>query len=39
MPTRITLQLGAKVIPRRDFLQRMREAQKLPVTFGPFSTE
>jgi leucyl/phenylalanyl-tRNA--protein transferase len=34
MPTRITLQLGAQVIPRRDFLQRMREAQALPVTFG-----
>src|SRR3954464_9477871 len=34
MPTRITLQLGAKVIPRRDFLQRMREAQKLPVSFS-----
>ena len=39
MPTRITLQLGATVIARCDFLQRMREAQKLPVTFGPASAE
>src|SRR6185436_6427731 len=39
MPTRITLQLGATVIARCDFLQRMREAQKLPVTFRPASSE
>lgn len=33
MPTRITLQMGAVLIPRRDFLLRLREAQRLPVTF------
>jgi leucyl/phenylalanyl-tRNA--protein transferase len=33
MPTHITLQLGATVIPRREFLQRMREAQGRPVSF------
>jgi len=35
MPTKITLQLGAKVIPRATFLERMREAQKRPVVFHP----
>ena len=34
MPTNITLQLGATVIPRDLFLKRLREAQKAPVTFG-----
>ena len=34
MPTRVTLQMGATLIPRRDFLQRLRAAQSLPVTFG-----
>ena len=34
MPTRITLQMGASLIPRRDFLQLLRLAQGLPVTFG-----
>jgi leucyl/phenylalanyl-tRNA--protein transferase len=35
MPTKITLQLGARVIPRKDFLERMHEAQKRPVSFNP----
>jgi leucyl/phenylalanyl-tRNA---protein transferase len=34
MPTRITLQMGARLIPRREFLGRLRAAQKQPVTFG-----
>ena len=34
MPTRVTLQMGAILIPRRQFLQRLRAAQSLPVTFG-----
>jgi leucyl/phenylalanyl-tRNA--protein transferase len=34
MPTRLTLQLGAKLIPRREFLFRLRQAQNLAVTFG-----
>jgi leucyl/phenylalanyl-tRNA---protein transferase len=35
MPTRITLQMGASLIPRREFLGRLRAAQKVPVTFAP----
>ncbi len=34
MPTRITLQLGAVLVPRRDFLQRLTDAQRLPVSFA-----
>lgn len=34
MPTRITVQLGAVVIPRTEFLARLRRAQSLPVRFG-----
>ena len=34
MPTRVTLQMGATLVPRREFLQRLRMAQALPVTFG-----
>jgi leucyl/phenylalanyl-tRNA--protein transferase len=34
MPTRITLQMGASLMPRREFIERLRDAQKLPVTFG-----
>jgi leucyl/phenylalanyl-tRNA--protein transferase len=34
MPTRITVQLGAVVIPRSDFLARLRRAQALPVRFS-----
>jgi leucyl/phenylalanyl-tRNA--protein transferase len=34
MPTRVTLQMGATLIPRRDFLKRLRAAQSLQVTFG-----
>jgi leucyl/phenylalanyl-tRNA---protein transferase len=34
MPTRITLQMGASLIPRREFLARLRAAQQQPVTFG-----
>lgn len=34
MPTRITLQMGASLIPRREFLARLRAAQQRPVTFG-----
>jgi leucyl/phenylalanyl-tRNA---protein transferase len=34
MPTRITLQMGASLIPRREFLARLRAAQQLPATFG-----
>lgn len=34
MPTNITLQLGAKLLPRRVFLQRQRLALALPVSFG-----
>ncbi len=33
MPTRITLQMGAVLISRNDFLQRLTQAQRLPVTF------
>jgi leucyl/phenylalanyl-tRNA--protein transferase len=33
MPTRVTLQMGATLIKRRDFLFRLRSAQSLPVTF------
>jgi len=33
MPTRITLQMGAQVISRRDFLFRLRNAQALPASF------
>lgn len=35
MPTRITLQMGATLVPRHEFLQRLSKAQGLPVTFGP----
>jgi leucyl/phenylalanyl-tRNA---protein transferase len=35
MPTRITLQLGAQLLPRREFLLRLRAAQALDVSFGP----
>ena len=34
MPTRITLQMGASLIPRREFMARLRAAQQQPVTFG-----
>jgi leucyl/phenylalanyl-tRNA--protein transferase len=34
MPTRITLQMGASLIPRRDFLARLRAAQQHRATFG-----
>ena len=34
MPTRVTVQMGATLVARRDFIQRLREAQRLPVTFG-----
>ena len=34
MPTRITLQMGASLIPRREFLGRLRAAQQRSVTFG-----
>jgi leucyl/phenylalanyl-tRNA--protein transferase len=34
MPTRVTMQHGASLIPREEFLKRMHEAQRLPVTFG-----
>ena len=34
MPTRVTLQMGATLISRRDFLKRLRAAQSLPVSFG-----
>lgn len=33
MPTRVTLQMGATLIPRRQFLQRLRTAQTLPLSF------
>ena len=33
MPTRITLQLGATLLPREIFLQRLKTALTLPVTF------
>jgi leucyl/phenylalanyl-tRNA---protein transferase len=33
MPTRITLQLGARLIPRAEFLVRLRKAQSRTVTF------
>ena len=34
MPTRITLQMGASLLPRRDFLRALRLAQSTPVQFG-----
>ncbi len=34
MPTRLTLQMGATVVPRAIFLQRLRACQTLPATFG-----
>jgi leucyl/phenylalanyl-tRNA--protein transferase len=34
MPTRITLQMGASLLPRRDFLRQLRLAQAIPVQFG-----
>jgi leucyl/phenylalanyl-tRNA--protein transferase len=34
MPTRITLQLGATLVPRVLFLKRLAHATALPVTFG-----
>ena len=34
MPTRVTVQMGASLVPRRAFLQRLRHAQSLPVQFG-----
>lgn len=33
MPTRITLQMGASLISRAEFLQRLTPAQRLPVSF------
>jgi leucyl/phenylalanyl-tRNA--protein transferase len=33
MPTRITLQMGATLISRTEFLQRLNQAQRLPVSF------
>jgi leucyl/phenylalanyl-tRNA--protein transferase len=33
MPTRITLQMGARLIPREDFLRRLTQAQRLSVSF------
>jgi leucyl/phenylalanyl-tRNA--protein transferase len=33
MPTRITLQMGATLISRTDFLERLTRAQRLPVSF------
>ena len=33
-PTRVTLQMGATLIPRRDFLKRLRSAQSGPAEFG-----
>jgi leucyl/phenylalanyl-tRNA---protein transferase len=33
MPTRVTLQMGAVLIPREQFLQRMHHAQRLAVSF------
>lgn len=34
MPTRVTLQMGASLLPRRDFLRELRLAQAVPVQFG-----
>jgi leucyl/phenylalanyl-tRNA--protein transferase len=34
MPTRITLQMGAVLIPREEFLQRLTRAQRVPATFS-----
>ena len=34
MPTRVTLQMGASLLPRRDFLRALRLAQSIPVQFG-----
>jgi len=34
MPTRITLQMGAVLISRRDFLDRLSRAQRLPALFS-----
>ena len=33
MPTRITLQMGASLIGREDFLQRLNQAQRVAVSF------
>lgn len=33
MPTRITLQMGARLVPRADFLARLRRALQLPARF------
>jgi leucyl/phenylalanyl-tRNA---protein transferase len=33
MPTRITVQMGALLIARRDFLRRLHDALRLPVSF------
>jgi len=35
MPTRITLQMGATLIPRSDFLKRLNHALRLPIKFNP----
>lgn len=35
MPTRVTLQLGVTLIPRKEFLRRLQEAIVKPITFGP----
>ena len=34
MPTNVTLQMGATLIRRREFLQRLRAAQSIPVVFS-----
>ena len=33
MPTRVTLQMGATLVARRDFLRHLHSAQAVPVTF------
>jgi len=33
MPTRITLQMGASLIAREDFLKRLTQAERLPISF------
>lgn len=33
MPTRVTMQLGAQLIPRKEFLQRLRDAQSTETSF------
>ena len=35
MPTRITLQLGAQLIPRAEFLARLKQARAQPLEFQP----